>query len=629
MGFSFTGLSAAQVLGLFGALGAATVALYLLKLRRRRVEVPFVRLWESVLADQKTTRLFSQLKRWLSLLLALGIVGALSLALGDPKRLAEDVDGRTIVVLLDTSASMQSTDVTPSRFEAGRRAVRELIDGLGPEDRMLLVALGRSATPMGPMSTDPAVLKSALDAVAPADVAASLRAGLALAADVLHEAPSPEVVVVTDGATEVDAAEGLSDLLPSAVRLSWVRVGRSDENVGIASFAVRRYPLDKTQSEVLIELWNPSENARSVELTLLGDGQTIDVQRLHLGPGERLRRFFGDVSGADATLEARLHPTDGRPDYLPADDRAFARLPPRQRARVEVVSDGNLYLEAALLLDEYLDVHQVTPAGYDPDGPYDVLIFDRWVPDAPPRKPALYLAPAPRAGGAAPLEVLGTLERPFFDRVDRRHPLTRFAVLHDVNVADALELSPAQGDHVVAADRGGPLLVEGRRDDVPFVALAFDVRRSDLPLRVAWPLLLLNTLDFFAEAESGFHSSYETGETWRVPVAAGATEAVFIDPDGHEARAPVVDGRAVWKGERAGFYRVRAAGAEEIIAANLGPSDEPRIHPGDELRVAERKASEPSSGPAGARQRIWVYLATLVLAVLMFEWVLYHRRLTV
>ncbi len=628
MGYVFHGLSAAQALALFGALGAATVVLYLLKLRRRRVEVPFVRLWESVLADQKTTRLFSQLQRWLSLLLALAVIGALCLALGDPRPSAVDANGRTMVVLLDTSASMQSTDVAPSRFEAGRAAVRRLVDGLGPEDRMLLVALGRTATPAGPLSSDPAVLRAALDAVTPADAASSLRAGLALAADVLHDASKPEVVVVTDGATPAED-DALRDILPSGVHLSWVRVGRSDENVGIASFAVRRYPLDKTQSEVLLELWNPSERARSVELTLLADGEAIDVQRLHLGPGERLSRFFGDVSGADATLEARLRPVDGRPDYLAADDRAFARLPPRRRSRVEVVTDGNLYLEAALLLDEYLDVHQVTPEGYDPHGPYDLLVFDRFVPDAPPQKPALYIAPATREGAAAPLEVVDTLERPLFDRVDRRHPLTRFAALHDVNVADALELRPAQGDHVVAADRGGPLLVEGERGGVPFVALAFDVRRSDLPMRVAWPLLLLNTLDFFVESESGFHSSYETGETWHVPVPAGAAEATFVGPDGVVARAPVVDGRAVFSGDRAGFYRVRAGGAEEVIAANLGPGDETRIRPADELRVAERKAGTVSSGVAGARQRVWVYLAAAVLAVLMLEWVLYHRRFTV
>ncbi|MBC7174131.1 MAG: BatA domain-containing protein, partial [Polyangiaceae bacterium] len=154
----FTGLGASEVLGLFAGLAAITTALYLLKLRRRKVEVPFVHLWATVLADQKTTRLFSQLKRWLSLLLALGVVGALALALGDPRVASSTESGRTLVVLLDVSASMQSTDVGESRFEAARSAVGNIIDGLGPADRMLIATLGRTATPASPMTSDPTIL---------------------------------------------------------------------------------------------------------------------------------------------------------------------------------------------------------------------------------------------------------------------------------------------------------------------------------------------------------------------------------------------------------------------------------------------------------------------------------------
>ncbi len=624
----FKGLAAEVVLGIFAAAAAAAVVLYLLKLRRRKVDVPFVRLWESVLADQKTTRLFSQLKRILSLLLALAILGALALALGDPRREAGDDEGRTIVVLLDVSASMQSTDVAPSRFEAGRAAVRRIADGLGPEDRMLVATLGRTATPVTPMSSDPAVIKAGLESVAPTDGASALEPGIRLAADVLYGEPSPEVVVVTDGAGLADA-EVAGALLPEGVRLGWVRVGESGANVGVAAFAVRRYPLDKSQSEVLVELANADDRERAVEVTLLGDGESLDVQRLRLAPGERLRRFFANVSGADSTLEARIRPVDGLPDHLAADDRAYARLPPRRRSRVLVVSEGNLYLEAALLLDEYLDVVAVAPGDYDASVPHDLAIFDRWVPGVAPEKPALFIAPAPRDGAAAPIAVTGTIDRPFFDRVDRRHPLTRFAALRDVNVADALALRPAEGDHVVAADGRGPLLVEGRRDGVPFVVLAFDVRRSDLPLRVAWPLFLLNTLDFFVEAESGFRSSYETGDTWHVPVPADAAFATFTGPDGVPQRAPVVDGRAVFAGARAGFYQVAAGGNEQVVAANIGAGDETRIEPSGELRLATRAAGAPSRGAAGSRDALWVVLVAGVLGVLSVEWVLYHRRWTV
>ena len=60
-------------------------ALYILKLRRRVVAVPFSPLWERILRDKEATSLFSKLKRLLSLLLQLALLALLVLALGDPR----------------------------------------------------------------------------------------------------------------------------------------------------------------------------------------------------------------------------------------------------------------------------------------------------------------------------------------------------------------------------------------------------------------------------------------------------------------------------------------------------------------------------------------------------------------
>ncbi len=102
------GLSASQVLSVFGVAGLVVLVLYLLKLRRRQVTVPFVKLWEQVLAEKQTTRLFSQLRRILSFLLALSLVGLVALSLGDPRYRGASDSGRTLVILVDASASMQA-----------------------------------------------------------------------------------------------------------------------------------------------------------------------------------------------------------------------------------------------------------------------------------------------------------------------------------------------------------------------------------------------------------------------------------------------------------------------------------------------------------------------------------------
>ncbi|HEY8429066.1 MAG TPA: VWA domain-containing protein, partial [Sandaracinaceae bacterium] len=599
-----------------------------LKLRRRQVEVPFVHLWHEVLAEKRTTRLFSALKRILSLLVALTVVCALSLAMGDPRWAGASDEARTTVVLVDASASMQATDVAPSRLDAARREVERLVDGLGGSDRMLIAQMDASTVPLSPMTGEQRILRESLARLEPTDVAADLPRALRFALDVLRGAPRPRIVIVSDGVLG-PPGEAAARAREAGVEVDWIRVGEGGRNVAITAFSVRRYPLDKSRSQVLVELWNPTRSDESVELTLLGDGEEIDVQRLRVAAGERLRRFFENVSGADRTLEARIRLADGTRDAQPADDRAYARLPERRRARVQAVTSGNLYLSAALLLDEYLEVVEVTPDEYPAEGRFDVTIFDAWIPPTPPDTHAMYIFPAAREGVEGPFEVTGTVQRPFFDRIDRDHPIVRFTALRDVNVAEALAVELQQGDRVVAGDEGVPLLVTGTRNGKRMIALLFDVRRSDLPLRVAWPMLLLNGIDFFVQEDAGYFSSYETGETWHVPVPAGVEHATLVDPSGRARTVPIVDGRAVATGQRAGFYTIRAGAYEDVLAANLGPSQEAVIEPAEHLDVGGARADAPEIGAPGVRTELWMLLVLAALAVITVEWFTYHRRLTV
>src|SRR5579863_6076506 len=137
----FAGLHLAQLAALFGLVGAAVVALYILKLRRRAIAIPFSPLWQRILKDKDATSLFSKLKRLLSLLLQLALLALLVLAIGDPRAAATLVKGRNLVVLVDASASMQATDVPPSRLAVAKDEVKAMIRGLGGADRMLIAQM--------------------------------------------------------------------------------------------------------------------------------------------------------------------------------------------------------------------------------------------------------------------------------------------------------------------------------------------------------------------------------------------------------------------------------------------------------------------------------------------------------
>ena len=304
--------------------------------------------------------------------------------------------------------------------------------------------------------------------------------------------------------------------------------------MGVTQFSVRRYPLDKSRYEVMLELTNTGTQAEDVELQLLGDGALADLTKLRLNPGERLPRFYPQLSGASRTLEAKIALVDGSHDDLPADDHAYALLPERHRAKVLVVTAGNTYLEAALLLDEYLDVTDVAPKAYPEalaKGGWDAILFDEATPAEMPKANALYLDPR---GPGSPVKVTDELKNPGFDKIDRKHPTVRFLALDDVNVSLGHKLVPESGDKVIGASDGGssPLLVAGTRGGNKFVALGFDVRDSDLPLRTAWPLFVIDCVNWFIDEDAQYLSSFRTGEVWRIPLAGAVAQATLKRPDG-------------------------------------------------------------------------------------------------
>jgi hypothetical protein len=640
------GLSFATLATVFGVAAAIVTALYILKLRRRTMAIPFAPLWQRILRDKEATSLFSKLKRILSLLVQLALLLLLVAALGDPRVAASFVKGRTLVVLVDASASTQATDVSPTRLGVAKEQVKAMIRGLGGADRMLIAQMDAVVTPMGPMSGDTSELERALEQVVPTDTRADFPRALRFATDTLRGSENSEIVVVSDGDLG-EAADASGPVHLGETKLAYVKVGKGSRNVGVTAFSVRRYPLDKSRYEVMLEVTNTGDTQEDIELTLTGDGKPVDITKLRLKPGERLPRFYPNLSGASRTLEASLTLLDGTKDDLPADDHAYALLPERRRAKVLVVSSGNTYLEAALLLDEYLDVTQLTPEAYVKRFPagatgFEAVIFDAATPAVPPKANAIYLDPR---GPGSPVKVVKEMKNAGFDHVDRKHPAVRFLALEPVNIARAHKLVPEPADKVVGASDEGPLLVCGTREGFKFVALGFDVRDSDLPLRVAWPLFLVDVINWFTDEDASYLSSYRTGEVWRVPfglgAAGGVTSASLLRPDGKRVVIPVHDGRAVYLGDEAGFYQLSpvtndgvgvsaSSGAETTsFAANLLDARESTIAPADTLMV-DGKAAVPLEGfHVGVRREMWIYLLLLAVLLTAIEWATYHRRITV
>src|SRR3954469_5842344 len=187
--------------------GAATllaIGAYVIKMRRRRFEVPFSRLWQRVLEQRDANALWKQLRRLLSLLLMLFIIGIMLFAALDPTLGAVDRKARSVVVLFDASASMKAMDGDEkgerSRLDAAKHKAKRLIDGMGGGDLAMVMKVDGQATPMSRFSNDGPMLDKIIDGIAASDTPADLTRALGAAADALRDRPNPLIVLVSDGA---------------------------------------------------------------------------------------------------------------------------------------------------------------------------------------------------------------------------------------------------------------------------------------------------------------------------------------------------------------------------------------------------------------------------------------------
>lgn len=481
--------------------GAAITWLFLRRRPAQRVLVASLSLWQALSSEADPVAARARRVRPLAaLLLALATALALVLALSDPLREAT-TPPRSVVLAIDRSASMAATDVAGSRLAQAKLAAKAYVDALPESAYAMVLAVDRSATPLTSFTRDRAVLRRAIEGLEVRDETGDLLPTARLAVELLRRRSVPELLLFSDG-NLANVSESLQRLARAPkLRSAQHAVGRGSRNIAITGFSLRRYPLDKTHQESLLALENFGDQREPLTLRIHAAAGLLHEENLTLEPRQRVTRTLSDLPSSGATLEAALTLAQG-PDALALDDRARATLPARPRTRVLAVSRDDRYLEAALLLDDSLDVDEVAPEEYRSSDGYDVVIFDGTLPAKAPTIPALYLGPG-SAPGALPLARAQLVERPFFDRVDTTHPLTRALSWSDVNVARAVQLTLGEGDHAVAESRDArdlrtPLLVAGARNATPFVVLAFDPRESDLPLRAAFPLFLPRAIDFLA-----------------------------------------------------------------------------------------------------------------------------------
>jgi Ca-activated chloride channel homolog len=656
------------------------VAFYLLKLRRDERVVPSTLLWQRLLTDVEANAPWQRLRRSLLLLLQLLLVLILALLAARPFLERPAGFARDLVIVMDASASMAATDVVPSRMtEARARAIDALRD-LPAGGHVSVIAAGRTARVVANATSDLGHVRSAIESIspeaAPGDMADALRLASALAA----RAGDAEVLVVTDGAISPSPTVRVD----APVRT--ITVGRQRHNQAIVALAVRTAPSAVTRS-VFVSVANLDVEKVERRLELYGDGRLLEARDVYLDPVARADVSIDDLPRDVGVVEVRLTDEDGAPaDQLATDDRAWAVVPSDRLRRILLVGAGDPYLESALTHLPGTELYGLTLDKFGSDThpeKFDLIIFEGALPDPLPARPILAIAPTK----TSPLgTVTGTLTRPGIGTLNPDEPILHFVDLSTVHIADAAQMTlPDWARTVIPGPGKAPLLYSGDRAGLATAVMTFDPRHSDLPLQVAFPIMLSNLAGELMGGGAGPAGAVVPGTAVELAIPSGATGVHVVGPDGAalDLAAGTADAQSVTfaSTQELGVYTVTGIGAATASPGPSGsagaaasavttpsasassPSGSPGASPGPsgsappgagavvrfavDLFDVDESTITPGSGaglealgavagaaPGGtdpavtrppARDELWTPLLIVVLLLLCIEWAVYER----
>ncbi len=614
-----------------GALALPVIALYILKVKRRKATVPYLRLWEELLVETRARSLFQRLKRFYSLLLQLLILGSIIFALAQPALELASVKKESIVVLLDTSASMnavENTDTGRTRFDALRERASQYVEDRSFEDEMMLVSVSDRVDVLSSFNRSTLRLRGALEKLKPTQRSLDFERALAFAEEVTREKENPVILVLSDG-----AAGGLADALRGMENTALVPIGEAERNVGITRFAARKNTSLGTDY-VLGLLQNFGPEPVEVRCELWVNEKTAKVWDQELPPGEEVE-FHHELSFDEGgTLQLVID----HEDALAVDNRAWAIVRPTRLRKVILIAPDAAAAEPFwLALESMAEVvspasFTCSPATFDglspEDQQADLLLCVGDLPAKLPESGNLVLMNTD-VPEFLPATQTGIDPAPDAWDWDREHLLNRYLNYRDLPFPPARNLRLDAGTALVTSYEG-PLIaafdMPGRR----VVYVAFDMTARMFPFRLAFPMLLRNAIAWFeVEEDVVLEASYAPGETIQPlrRIADGEVQAVYQrDGEWVDDAVPVQDGRFFFTGtDEPGGYLFRFAGANHATAVNLFDHRESNVAPsvledGDEQTI--------EAGRSLFNRDLWTLLATIGLALWSLEWFTYHRRLT-
>jgi hypothetical protein len=582
------------------ALGVAALAgplliLYMLRSRRRQLDVTSTRLWQTSDVQVTSAVPWSRLRWSALLLLQLLAIALFAFALARPFFSQRTLLGPHSVFVIDTSGSMAEGD----RLDEAKTEAVALAGDLSEGNLVSVIDAGPHPQVLLGHARKPDEVIAAIESLrvggGEADLSEAIRLGRGLATP---DRPT-NVIVFSDGGEAPLPEEPVA----GATHIAF-------DNI-VDDVAVENLSIDSTGGVTrgLVAVANHSGAETRVELAVTVDGRPSTQLVVDLGANQHAVETF--ELNADPGSEVMVERM-GEPDGNPLDDRVWTVIDVDAVRSVRVLGEGSPYLAALVAATQGFELD------FD-DG--DVLVVDRGV--LPPiDRPAWLIRPETTPEG---LELTGLVENVPATFQAPGEPVLDDVDLSNLVVAEAQNVAPRGWSPIV---RSGdvPLILLGSVDGHRVVYFTFDLTHSNLPVQISFPILGAALLHWLDGEAPGTVAGGPAGEPIGISAAEGS-EPVVVMPDGSQ-RTLTSDTASFGDTNQPGIYRVSYVDDDGTVTPGpIAVRSFVATEAGAPVRSIDTSTDDSAADEPGVVVREWgPWVIGALLGILALEWWIGHQR---
>lgn len=583
------------------------ILLYILKQQYTDVQIPSTMLWQQVHRDLRAVRPWQRLRTHILLLLQLLAVLLFALSLARPVFVSR-VGGVHYIAVVDSSARMQAVDVKPSRMEAAKRGLLDLISGMSQNDTMTIIQAGIEPYVAINQTGDKAMLRSAAQELSALNSRSDLDKALQLATAIAGDGENGAIHVFTDtgGQYGDEVKVHLFGGRGNNVAVANVSAGKQDDGVIALTSIVNYGP----------------EVRLNIELKV--DGYVYSIKEISLPEGGQENIYWTGIP-EDATI---IEATITEKDDLTIDNSGFAVVEEDNRISALLVTDRNVFIEKAIGLRTDIELYKTNP-GEEPAGQDFLLyIYDGYTPGELPRAHMLFINPPEGSiSGLASNET-------FVPGKVRKHAntlyedLIQYAEPGEYQIAKSRRLNVPAGFDVLLEDANGePLLIAGETDGRKIAVFGFSLHDSNLPMKADFPILMQSLISWMLPPSGNDLTHVYAGEALELEPLPDSEAIEVIAPSGRKYEFDAYPKPVFYDTYETGIYEVVQAAGGKTYRSYFAVS----VQTGHVSNLKGSMDGQPGGGPGrtaaiGYRQEdLWTYAGLALVLLLLTEWWVYHN----